>query len=74
MIKSETINFGDHLRVFTDKKTKAQTVAIPITLMSGYNAIISITRLSISNGEWKPNKDIKSLTINYNTDEDNTIK
>lgn len=67
-ITSETINFGDKLQVFQDKKTKVHTVAIPVEFPSGFNAIISITRLSPQ--PWTPSEEIDSLTINYKTNDE----
>lgn len=70
-ITSETINFGEHIKVFQDKKTKVWSAGIPIEFPDGQNGVITITRLS--KFEWKPSLDIDSITINYKDDDNSTI-
>lgn len=52
------------IKVFTDKKTNARTIAIPFRLSDGTNAVAMISRLKAE--EWNPQEEIKSITINYN--------
>lgn len=49
--------------VFIDPKTDARTFALPFKLPDGTNAIVMVTRLK--GFDWKPEKVISSITINY---------
>lgn len=63
-MKNQTLEIKPSQKVFTDKKTNAKTIALPFKLPDGTQAICMISRLN--DGDWKPRKDISSLTINFN--------
>jgi len=50
--------------VYEDKKTKAQTVALPFKFLDGTPGVVMVTKLR--GGKWKPTEDIVSIQINFN--------
>lgn len=61
--QNKELTIPEFTKVYEDPKTKAKTVAIPFTLPEGINAALMICRLH--KGEWKPQKQIKKITIEY---------
>ena len=62
-ISKEQINFGEHIKVFQDKKSQVWSAGIPFIFPDGQNGVITITRLNKL--LWKPHVDIDSIVINY---------
>jgi hypothetical protein len=61
---NEEIVLPAKIAVFDDKKSGAKTVAFPFVFLDGTSGVVSVTRLK--NEIWIPQKDIKSVIINWN--------
>ena len=61
--QNKEIEIPDNPAIFIDQKTGARTMTIPFRLPDSTAAVLMICRLM--NEDWKPSKEIKSITINY---------
>lgn len=59
----QELKIKEGIKVFTDKKTNAKTIALPLRLPDGTSAIVMISRLK--GEDWKPEDEIKNIIINF---------
>jgi hypothetical protein len=63
MLKKIELKIPSEPPVFVDSKTNARSIALPFRLPDGTSAVAIITKLK--DDTWIPQKEIKSLVINY---------
>lgn len=60
-IRLEEVVIPQRISVYTDKKTKAKSIALPFQLPDGSNGAVIITRLDTT--EWIPSKHILKVVL-----------